>query len=166
MLDPKLIRNNPEAVKAGLKKRKSDASLVDRFLAIDEEWRKLTVEVDKLKAQRNSVSDKIGKMKAKKPLDGARGKENADDMIAEMKTVSAKIKELDDEQAKIEVRLNEIAYEMPNLPHMSVPEGINSRDNLEVRSWGKKRKFDFSPQAHDEVAKQLGLFLEMLSLLL
>ncbi|MEE8638234.1 MAG: serine--tRNA ligase [Candidatus Margulisiibacteriota bacterium] len=149
MLDPKLIRNNPEAVKKGLKNRKAEASLVDRFLAVDEEWRKLTTEIDELKAKRNKVSDQIGEMKKKK--------EKADDLIAEMKGFSSRIKELDDEQRKIEERLKAISLEIPNLPHMSVPVGINSRDNLEVRTWGKKRKFSFKPLPHDEIGKKLGI---------
>ena len=149
MLDPKLIRNNPEAVKKGLKNRKAEASLVDRFLAVDEEWRKLTTEIDEFKAKRNKASDQIGKMKKKN--------EKADDLIAEMKAFSSRIKELDEEQRKIEERLKVISLEMPNLPHMSAPIGINSRDNLEVRAWGKKKKFDFKPLLHDEIGKKLGI---------
>lgn len=149
MLDPKLIRNNPEAVKKGLKNRKAEASLVDRFLAVDEEWRKLTTEIDELKAKRNKVSDQIGEMKKKKV--------KADDLIAEMKGLSSRIKELDEEQRKIEERLKAISFEIPNLPHMSAPLGINSRDNLEVRVWGKKRKYDFKPLPHDEIGKKLGI---------
>ncbi len=157
MLDPKLIRNNPEAVKKGLKNRKAEVSLVDRFLAVDEEWRKLTNEIDGLKAERNRISDKVGEMKKKKqPLDVARGKE-ADDLIAETKGLSSKIKELDEEQRKIEERLNEIALEIPNLPHMSVPVGVDSRDNLEVRSWGERGKPSFKLKGHDEIGKALGI---------
>lgn len=149
MLDPKLIRNNPEAVKKCLKNRKADASLVDRFLAVDEEWRKLTTEVDESKAKRNKVSDQIGEMKVKK--------QKADDVIAEMKSLSSRIKELDEEQKKIEQRLSEITLEMPNTHHLSVPIGVDSRDNLEVRSWGKKKKLSFKPKPHDEIGKKLGI---------
>ena len=149
MLDPKLIRNNPEAVKKGLKNRKADISLVDRFLAVDEEWRKLTVEVDELKARRNKASDQIGEMKKKK--------QKADDLIAEMKGFSSKIKELDEEQRKIEQRLDEIALEIPNLPHLSAPVGVDSRDNLEVRTWGEKKKYSFKPRSHDEIGRKLGI---------
>ena len=149
MLDPKLIRNNPDAVKKGLKNRKADASLIDRFLAIDEEWRKLTVEVDELKAKRNKASEQIAVMKNKK--------QPADEIIAETKTLSSRIKELDEEQRKIEQRLNEIALEMPNTPQHSVPVGVDSRDNIEVRSWGQKKKLSFKPKSHDEIGKKLGI---------
>ncbi len=149
MLDPKLIRNNSEAVKKALKNRKADPSFVDRFLAIDEEWRKLTAEVDVLKANRNKVSDEIA---AKK-----KNKEKSDDLIAEMKSVSAKIKELDEEQRTLEQRLREISLEIPNTHHLSVPIGVDSRDNLEARSWGKKPKFSFKAKSHDVLGKKLGI---------
>ncbi|MBU0672569.1 MAG: serine--tRNA ligase [Candidatus Margulisbacteria bacterium] len=149
MLDPKLIRNNPDAVKKGLKNRKADASLVDRFLAIDEEWRKLTVEVDELKAKRNKASDQIGVLK--------KGKKDVGGLMAEMKELSARIKELDEEQKKIEQRLNDISLEMPNLPHHAVPVGVDSRDNLEARAWGEKRNLSFKPKSHDEIGKNLGI---------
>ncbi len=149
MLDPKLIRNNPGAVQKGLKNRKADPSLIDRFLAVDEEWRKLTSEIDELKAKRNKISDQIGDMKKKK--------EKADNLIFEMKGLSSRIKELDEEQRKIEERLNEISLEIPNLPHISTPVGIDARDNLEIRTWGEKKKFAFKARPHDEIGKKLGI---------
>jgi seryl-tRNA synthetase len=157
MLDPKLIRNNPDAVKKGLKNRKAEAALVDRYFAVDEEWRKLTVEVDEMKARRNKVSDQIGKLKKdkEKPLDSARGK--ADDLIAEMKGLSAKIKELDAEEGNLQQKLTTIGLGMPNLPHVSVPVGVDARDNIEKKSWGEKKKLGFKPIAHDEIGKKLGI---------
>lgn len=149
MLDPKLIRNNPEAVRKGLKNRKADASLVDRFLVIDEEWRKLTLEIEEMKAKRNKVSDQIGILKKKK--------EKADSQIAEMKKLSTRVKELDEEYAKLEAKLKDLSLEMPNIPHVSVPVGVDSRDNIEVRSFGEKKKFDFKAKAHDEIGKKLGI---------
>lgn len=149
MLDPKLIRNNPDAVKQSLKNRKADASLVDRFLQVDEEWRKLVTEIEEMKSKRNAASDNIGKMKAKK--------QDAAAAIAEMKALSSRIKELDEEQKKIEERLHAIVYEMPNTHHHSVPVGVDARDNVEVRSWGDKKKLSFKPKAHDEVGKKLGI---------
>jgi len=149
MLDPKLIRNNPEAVKQGLKGRKGDPALVDKFLVVDEEWRKMTLEVDVLKAQRNKVTEEIGGMKARK--------ENADSLIADMKGLSSRIKEYEEKQKEIEQRLEAIAFEMPNLPHVSVPVGGDARDNQMVRSWGEKKNFAFAPKPHDEIGKGLGM---------
>ena len=149
MLDPKLIRNNPEEVKKALKNRRAEALLIDRFLAVDEEWRKLTVEVEELKAKRNSVSDQIGIMKKKG--------EKADETMAQMKTLSTRIKELETEMRNIETRLNQIVFEMPNLPHASAPLGKDSGNNVEIRSWGQKKQFSFKPKPHDEIGKTLGI---------
>jgi len=149
MLDPKLIRNNPESVKKGLKMRQGDASLVDKFLAIDEEWRKVTIEVEELQAKRNKVSDEIAEMK--------KNKQDASCIIAQMKEVSARIKELTDKQKESEAAAQKIALEMPNLPHLSVPEGMDSRDNREVRTHGKKPSFKFQPKSHDEIGRNLGI---------
>ncbi|MEA3493716.1 MAG: serine--tRNA ligase [Candidatus Margulisiibacteriota bacterium] len=149
MLDPKLIRNNPDAVRKGLKNRKADASLVDRFLAIDEEWRELTLEIEEMKARRNKVSDQIGILKRKK--------EKADNQIEEMKELSSRVKELDEEYAKLEEKLKDLSLEMPNIPHVSVPVGFDSRDNIEVRSFGEKKKFGFKARSHDEIGKKLGI---------
>jgi len=149
MLDPKLIRNNPEALKTGLKNRKAEASLIDHFLSIDEEWRKLTTQIDELNAKRNALSNKIAELK--------KNKQDAAQILAETKTLSEKIKLLEAEQKLIEDKLNAVALEIPNLPHMSAPIGIDTRDNLEIRSWGEKNKFDFEPLPHDEIGKKLGI---------
>jgi seryl-tRNA synthetase len=147
MLDPKLLRNNPEAVRKALKNRRAEAGQVEKFSQVDEAWRKLTMQIDELKAERNRVSDQIGVMK--------KNKENADRLIAEMKGQSDRIKALEAEQKQHEEKLNAIVLDLPNVPHLSVPVGIDPRDNIEVRSWGEKRKFTFKPKAHDEIGRQL-----------
>ncbi len=149
MLDPKLIRNNPEAVRKALKNRKADATLVDQFLQVDEEWRKLTQRIEELKAERNRVSEQIGVMK--------KNKENVDRLIAEMRGEGEKIKVLEDEVRGLEARLSSISLEIPNVPHLSVAVGVDARDNVIVRSWGEKPKFNFKPKAHDELGKALGI---------
>ncbi|MFH1361164.1 MAG: serine--tRNA ligase [bacterium] len=149
MLDPKLIRNNPESVKKGLKLRQADASLIDKFMAIDEEWRKLTSEVEELQAKRNTVTEQIAQMK--------KNKEDATPAIAEMREVSSRIKALIERQREVEVEVQKVALQMPNLPHLSVPDGVDARDNREVRASGKKPNFKFKPKAHDEIGKVLGI---------
>ncbi len=149
MLDPKLIRNDPEAVRKALKNRHSDPLLVDSFLKKDEEWRLLTLGIEEKKAKRNQISEKIGEMK--------KNKENADKPMAEMKQLSGEIKELEGVYKITEEDLRNISLEMPNLPHVSVPVGVETRDNLEVRAWGEKTKFDFTPKPHDELGKALGI---------
>ena len=123
--------------------------MVDHFLSIDEEWRKLTTQIDELNAKRNALSGEIAELK--------KNKKDASAILTETKTLSEKIKLLEAEQKLIEDKLNAVALEIPNLPHMSVPIGIDTRDNLEIRSWGEKRKFDFKPLPHDEIGKKLGI---------
>ncbi len=150
MLDPKLIRNNPEAVKASLKKRGADSLSVDAFIAVDEEWRKLTFQNEELKSKRNAVSAKVPEMKKKG--------ENVESVFAEMKTLSEQIKANDEVLSALDEKLNGIAMLLPNMVNQSVPEGKDSRDNLEVRKWGTARKFDFKPLSHEELGVKLGIF--------
>ncbi len=132
-----------------MKNRRFDPLLAHGFLALDEEWRKLTVQTDELKARRNSASEQIARLKKEKQDAGA--------LLGEMKTLSEKIKALEGEQKAVEEKLSAAALQIPNLPHMSVPVGIDTRDNLEVRAWGDKRKFDFKPLPHDEIGKNLAI---------
>lgn len=147
MLDTKLLRNNPDAVKKALKNRGADASLVDKFVELDADWRKVNAEVDELKARRNKISDQIAEMKKKK--------EDSSKIIAEMKQASARIKELDEKRRAEEEKTKSILLEMPNTPHHSVPLGIDTRDNIEVRKLGKAEKKRVKP--HFEVGKVLGI---------
>ena len=147
MLDTKLLRNNPDAVKKALKNRGADATLVDKFLELDADWRKVNTEVDELKAHRNKISDQIAGMKKKK--------EDSTKIIAEMKQASARIKELDEKRRAEEEKTKSILLEMPNTPHHSVPVGIDARDNIEVRKWGTAGKKKVKP--HFEIGKTLGI---------
>lgn len=149
MLDPKLLRNNPEKVTEALKARRADVSLVGKFSKIDEQWRELVFKRDELKKQRNERSEKIGKMKKNDP--------ETEKLIAETKALGDKIKELDEEIRKIEDELEQIDLYIPNIPHHTVPIGMDSRDNLEIRKWGEIRKFPHKPKSHEEIGEALGI---------
>jgi seryl-tRNA synthetase len=127
MLDIKLIRENPDAVKAGTSAKGSDPALVDQVLALDTERRAIIQEVEALKSRRNAVTEEISKLK--------RAKENADDKIAEMKGVGDNIATLDTTLREKEVVLEELLLSIPNIPHPSVPLGKTSDDNVEVKRW-------------------------------
>lgn len=149
MLDPKLIRSDPAAVRTGLKDRGADVSPVDKFLAVDADWRKLTAQIDEGKAQQNAASEQIAALK--------KNKQDASALLAEMKKLSARIKAIEEERAAVEGRLNEIVMLLPNIPQAAVPIGRDSGNNKEVRTWGEKRKLDFKPLPHDEIGKKLGI---------
>lgn len=149
MLDAKSIRAEPEKIKEALREKNADVSFVEKFLSIDVEWRRLTTQIDELKAKRNADSGQIPGMKQRK--------EDPSQIMAEMKELSDRIKALEAEQREDEKRLNDLALIIPNLPHDSAPTGKTSADNKLVRSWGEKKNFDFPALAHDELGKKLGI---------
>jgi seryl-tRNA synthetase len=148
MLDLKFIRENPERVRAGLA-AKGDRRGIDEVLRLDERRRELIKEADALKAKRNSVSMEVARLKKE-------GKD-ASGIIAEMKTVSDRIAEFDRERREVEEKIEELLRWIPNLPHASVPVAPDESGNVEVRSWGKKPEFGFTPAPHWEVGERLGL---------
>jgi len=148
MLDINLFREQPEVVRAGMKKRGMDPAPVDEVIRLDSNWRGILKEVESLKAERNKVSKEIGNMKD--------GKERQTKIDA-MKEVAEKIKSLDDELRQVEESLNAVLAIIPNVPDTRVPEGFTDEDNIEVRKWGVQPKFTFDLQAHWDLGPALGI---------
>jgi seryl-tRNA synthetase len=148
MLDINLIREQPEVVRAGMKKRGIDPAPVDEVLQLDSRRRDLLKQVESLKADRNKVSKEIGKMEE--------GNERQAKIDA-MKEVGEKIKTLDEELTRVEEALNGVLAIIPNVPDERVPEGFTDEDNVEIRKWGKQPKFAFTPQAHWDLGPALGI---------
>jgi len=147
MLDLKFIRENKEKVKEALKNRNVKLD-VDELLKLDEERRKLLVEVEALKAERNKANDEISThMKAKK---------NPKDIISKMKVVSQKIADFDTKVDEIDQNIAKFIYIIPNIPDKSIPVG-GPESNKIVKSWGKTPVFDFNPRSHIEIAEILGI---------
>ena len=147
MLDIKFIRDNPEAVKAGLKSRNSKID-IDELLSLDEDRRKLMTEVETLKAGRNKANDEISAaIKAKK---------NPKEIIDGMKVVSQKVAELDKKVGELDEKVTNLLYTIPNIPDKSVPVGSPAENKI-VRAWGKNPSFDFTPKSHIELADNLGI---------
>jgi seryl-tRNA synthetase len=147
MLDIKFIRSNPDEVKDGLRKRRSKLDL-EPFLAIDQKRRDLLLEAEELKARRNQASGEMARMK--------KAGENAETLLAELGIMSTRIKALDEELKDIEQQTTDWVMSIPNVPHSSVPEGVDEADNLEVRSWGEKPVLPFTPKEHWELGTALG----------
>jgi seryl-tRNA synthetase len=147
MLDIKFIRSNPDEIREGLRKRRSKLDL-EQFLAIDQKRRDLLLETEELKARRNQASGEMARMK--------KSGENAEPLLAELGIVSARIKSLDEELKGIEEQTNDWVMSIPNVPHSSVPEGVDEADNREVRSWGQKPALPFAPKEHWELGTALG----------
>ncbi|MCL1791376.1 MAG: serine--tRNA ligase [Peptococcaceae bacterium] len=148
MLDLKGIRANPEILKQALENRRAQVDL-ERFLDFDAEYRKTLFEVENLKAQRNKASDEIARRK--------RQGEPAEQLIAEMRGIGDVIRQGEGTLSEIEEQMNAVLYEIPNIPHDSVPVGADEHDNVVVRTWGKPPDFSFAPQAHFDLGEQLGI---------
>ena len=147
MLDIRYLRENFDAAQQALSNRSGSVDL-SGFTALDQQRRDLLSESENLKAEKNRVSALIGKTKDKSQVQNE---------IAEMKTVSARIKELDDELSKVEEELNALLMGVPNIPHELSPVGQSEDDNVEVRTWGDKPEFAFEPKAHWDVGEDLGI---------
>ncbi|HUP01734.1 MAG TPA: serine--tRNA ligase [Gemmatimonadota bacterium] len=149
MLDVRLIRTAPDALKAAIGKREESAD-VDRLVALDEEYRRLLGESERLKAERNLRSKEIGAL-----LSSGR-KEEAEALKSDMREVGDRIGTLDDQATAHKETLDALLLEIPNIPHTSVPAG-DARNNRIVRQWGEPRQFDFTLQPHWEIGTSLGL---------
>jgi seryl-tRNA synthetase len=148
MLDLGFVRENLELVKQKMRERGLPETLGD-FESLDRERRTFLLEAESRKAHRNKVSDQIAALKKQK--------QDASELIAEMKTLGAEIQEFDDKAKGCDDRLREILRNLPNIPHESAPVGRTSQDNQEIRRWGQPRKFDFAPLAHWDLGPRLGI---------
>ena len=150
MLYIKIIRENPDRVKAALKTRNADYdSYIDEILEIDEKRRKLSTETDALKAEQNKVSKQIPIMK--------KNGENTDAVMAEMKEISEKIKNDNAVISELETKQRDTLLRIPNIPSETTPIGKDDSENVELRKWGEPSKFDFEPLAHWDIGKNLGI---------
>lgn len=148
MLDIKFVRHNADLVRQAAENKGEKVDL-DRFLSLDQEYRDLLVQGDRLKHERNVVSKQIGTLREE-------GLE-ADEQQAKMKEVSQQIKDLDARGKVLEEEIHHIAMAIPNIPHHSVPIGRDDGDNVEIKRWGKLPQFDFQPLPHWEIGERLGI---------
>lgn len=148
MLDIKRIRMNAKEVKEALEKRHGSFP-IDEVIDMDENRRKLLIEVEEMKARQNSVSKEIPKLKKE-------GKD-VSEVLKEMKTLSEDAKEIDVKVKEIDEKLKELLLEIPNTPDKSVVIGESDEDNVEIRKYGQPREFDFEIKAHWDLGTDLGI---------
>jgi seryl-tRNA synthetase len=149
MLDIKLIRENADLVKAKLVLRNEDTKNIDEILELDKSRLEILHKAEVMKENRNKVSAEIAKMKKEKI--------DAEEKIAEMKKVGDDIKGFDDSLREIESKIESILYYIPALPADGVPEGKDASENVEVKVWGEKKKFDFEVKDHVQLSKKLDI---------
>lgn len=150
MLDIKLIRENPEMVKAAMKTRNKDMdATVDEILEIDAKRRELMQVTDAMKQEQNSASKQIPQIKK---VGG-----DISEIMARMNEIKEKIKANDAVLSELDAKQKTLIYEFPNVPNPSVPVGKDDSENVEIRRWGEPRKFDFEAKAHWDLGASLGI---------
>ncbi len=148
MLDMNLIREQPDLVREAIRKRHDDESLLDQVLDLDKQRRALLQQVEALRAERNRVSKEISRMKDPAEREAK---------IAAMRDLKARLDSLEQQLRQVESDLHEVLIRIPNIPHESVPEGVDERDNVIVRTWGEPKTFDFDPLPHWELGPMLDI---------
>jgi len=149
MISIDLIRNDPVFVQKQLSLKDNSISL-DTILNLDQSYRGNLSSANDLRSKRNKVSEDIAKAK--------RAGENADDDIVAMRQVGDKIKSLEQKANRYKEELDTSLLELPNLPHKSVPEGKDEKNNKIIREWGKPKEQNFEIKSHLVLGEKLGLF--------
>ncbi|THB77548.1 MAG: serine--tRNA ligase [Desulfobulbaceae bacterium] len=151
MLELRFIRENIELVKEKTAKRGMATDLLDQFMKLDAQRLEILGEVEQLKNRRNTVSREISTYKK------SGDDEAAAPLIDEMKQANERIKVLDNDLAALMEQLEDIVMSIPNLCDDSVPEGQDDSDNIEVKLWGDKPDFSFTPKPHWDLGTELGV---------
>ncbi|RMF07118.1 MAG: serine--tRNA ligase [Candidatus Neomarinimicrobiota bacterium] len=149
MLDLNFVRTHSETVRAGLA-AKGDTTSLDPLLEVDRRHREAITRLNELRARRNRASEAIGAAK--------RAGKDAQEAIAAMQAVARDIKQLEQEESRLQQELQDRLLATPNLPHASVPRGTSEADNVVVRTWGEPLAADFPLKNHLELGEDLGLF--------
>lgn len=151
MLSVKFIRENLDLVKETIERRKDKDMMqaLNLLLKKDEDWRSLKKNVDELRHRRNEVSMRINELKKQ-------GKD-VSELIAEAKTLPKQIKELEDKMDVLDSEIKNLLRKIPNIMHPAVPYGESDKDNVVIKEWGTKRKFNFPVKNHVEILEKWGL---------
>ena len=151
MLDLNFVRENLDAVKTSLRSRGAEVDILDRFVEIDLERRRLIGEVDLVNQQRNAASKEIGSLMQAGKRDEAEAKKTE---VAGLKDRQSQLESARDQS---ESAMREILINLPNIPAEGVPVGLDESSNKEIRKWGEPREFDFEPQDHVDLGEALGI---------
>ena len=147
MLDPRRLRAEPEAVAAQLARRGFQLDL-GRFQELEAARKQVQTETEKLQAERNVGSKRIGQAKAKG--------EDASPILADMDRIKAQLADNESRLSALQTEVEDFAMGLPNIPHASVPDGRDEHDNVEVRRWGNPRSSD-GARDHADIGESMGL---------
>jgi seryl-tRNA synthetase len=150
MLDLNFVRENLAAVEEMLRRRGLDpAQVLGDFRAFDERRRTLITQAETLKAQRNRASEEIARLK--------KSGQDASALMEQNKSLREQGDSLEKQANEAEQQLRSILAGIPNMPHVSVPSGKSTEENVEVRRWGTPAEFSFNPKPHWELGERLGV---------
>ena len=145
MIDPKILRDNPEVVRQSQRARGASVELVDQAIAADQNRRSAIVEFERVRSEQNALSKSIG---------GAKGQEK-DALLAKAKDLAAAVKDADAKRAEAEASADLILGELANIAETAAP--IGGEEDFVVREMvGKPPTFNFEPKDHVELGKLLG----------
>lgn len=147
MIDPKLLRSDPEAVARNLARRGFKLD-VEALKALEEKRKPLQVEADRLRAERNANAKAVGQAKG-------RG-EDASALITRGERLTGELAQAEAGLDAVQAELEQWQLGLPNLLHESVPDGHDESANQEVSRWGEPRHFSFKPRDHVEIGERLG----------
>ncbi len=146
MIDPKLIRENIELVKESLGKRGASFD-IEKLMSVEEKRRRLIQETEKMKSEKNALSNEIAKLK-KAGTDPV-------EKIEHLRTVGKNIEDMELLLKAAEKDWEDMILVIPNIPHDTVPVGAGDEENKVVKVWGEKPHFDFVPLAHWDIGEKL-----------
>jgi len=149
MISIKDLRKQPELYKKMLA-LKSDHADVDQLLVLDKTFRRLQTEVNHLRTERNIASEAIGLAK--------KAGQDTSVAIKQTRELGDRLKGIENKLHQTDEEINKVLYQTPNLPHETVPKGSNEINNVEIKSWGKKPEFMFTPKSHLQLGESLTLF--------
>ncbi len=148
MLDIRLFRDNPDLVRESQRRRDEDPGVVDEVLALDTRRRELQTQIDNARAERNTVSAQIPKIKDAAEKAGR---------ITAMRALGDQIEAAEADLRQVDDQLRDLLLRIPNIPDESVPYGKDDTENVVIRTWGEPPQFDFTPRPHWEIAEALGI---------
>lgn len=149
MLDPKLLKENPQAIRDMLARRNMVDFPLDELVTVDKRRRELMVETQELRQKKNVLAEAIARKKKEK--------QDASSELAQMKEMSSYLGDSEEELVRTEGRFKQLMLVVPNMLHESVPTGKDEKDNVVISQNDSPRKMAFSPRDHVDIATALDL---------
>src|SRR3989344_4831843 len=147
MLDIKFIRENSDLIKSAAQKKRLEFD-ADALLSLEQKRREMQKRVEDKRAEQNAESDRVA---------GAKSEEERRSIISRMQILKAEREEYESRLKEVMIDWQKMMLQVPNIPDVSVPEGADDSENLELRKWGEPAEFSFQPKSHIEIMEKLGM---------